>query len=279
MAFALTGATPDGKKLILGGYDQRGELVHYDASSKQFVPFLGGLAAYDVVFSRDGKSIAYVSLLDETLWISQADGSEKIQLTYPPDHVALPRWSPDGKQIAYMGTRLGKPWKAYVISAQGGTPDELVPGNTTEGDPAFSPDGTRIVFSTGEPYQGAKSEIRIMDVKTREVSTVPGSSGLFSPRWSPDGRYLAALNLEEIFKDPPHFRFSNRQVGRLGDPIPLLWSTPRGHRTAAMWSTLPIPTSSGLKWVNNASGNLIQRQRIASVQHARLRRLDRQRPR
>ncbi|MGA9042660.1 MAG: protein kinase [Terriglobales bacterium] len=217
LAFALTGATPDGKKLILGGYDQRGELVHYDASSKQFVPFLGGLAAYDVVFSRDGKSIAYVSLLDETLWISQADGSQKIQLTYPPDHVALPRWSPDGKQIAYMGTRLGKPWKAYVISAQGGTPDELVPGNTTEGDPAFSPDGTRIVFSTGEPYQGAKSEIRIMDVKTREVSTVPGSSGLFSPRWSPDGRYLAALNLEEISKTLRIFDF---QTGKWAD-----WAT------------------------------------------------------
>ncbi len=217
LAFALTGVTPDGKKLMLGGYDQRGELVHYDSSSKQFVPFLGDLAAYDVVFSRDGKSIAYVSLLDETLWTSQADGSEKIQLTYPPDHVALPRWSPDGKQIAYMGTQLGKPWKAYVISAQGGTPDELVPGNTTEGDPAFSPDGTRIVFSTGVPFVGAKSEIRIMDVKTRQISTVPGSSGLFSPRWSPDGRYLAALDLEEISKSLHIFDF---QTGKWAD-----WAT------------------------------------------------------
>jgi Tol biopolymer transport system component len=198
--FAIAGIMPDGKKLLVGGYEQRGELVHYDVLSKQFVPFLGGLAAFDVAFSPAGKSIAYVSLLNNTLWTSRSDGGEKIQLTYPPDHAALPRWSPDGKQIAYMGSQLGKPWKAYVISAQGGTAEELLPGNTTEGDPAWSPDGTRIVFSTGEPGTGQKSEIRIIDVKTRQISTLPGSSGLFSQRWCPDGRYLAALNLEEISK-------------------------------------------------------------------------------
>jgi eukaryotic-like serine/threonine-protein kinase len=217
LAFGLAGVIPDGKKLLVGGYDQRGELVHYDPSSKQFVPFLSGLAAYDVVFSRDGKSIAYVSLLDETLWTSQADGSQKIQLTYPPDHVALPRWSPDGKQIAYMGSQLGKPWKAYAISVQGGTPDELLPWNTTEGDPAFSPDGTHIVFSTGEPGSSHHSEIRIMDVKTRQISTVPGSDGLFSPRWSPDGRYLAALDFQVLSKTLRIFDF---QTGKWSD-----WAT------------------------------------------------------
>jgi len=219
LEFGLAGITPDGKKLIVGGYDQRAELVHYDRTAKQFVPFLGGLAVYDVAFSHDGKSIAYVSVLDSTLWTSQADGSQKIQLTYPPDHAALPRWSLDGKQIAYMGSQLGKPWKAYVISAQGGTPDELAPGNTTEVDPAFSPDGTRIVFSAGEPGVGQKSEIRIMDLKTKQISTVPGSGGLFSPRWSPDGRYLAALDFEEISKTLRIFDFqTSKWSDRATDP-------------------------------------------------------------
>jgi hypothetical protein len=217
LAFELDGITADGKKLLVRGYDQRGEMVHYDPASKQFVPFLGGPAVYDVAFSRDGKSIAYVSLLDSALWTSRSDGSEKIQLTYPPDHAALPRWSPDGKQIAYMGSQLGRTWKAYVISAQGGTPEELVPGSTTEGDPAWSPDGTRIVFSTGEPGVGQKFEIRIMDVKTRQISTVPRSSGLISPRWSPDGRYLAALDLEELSKTLRIFDF---QTGKWSD-----WAT------------------------------------------------------
>jgi Tol biopolymer transport system component len=217
LAFDLAGITPDGKRLVVGGYDQRGELVHYDSASKQFVPFLGGLAAYDVAFSRDGKSIAYVSLQDETLWTSQADGSQKIQLTYSPDHAALPRWSPDGKQVVYMGSGLGKPWKAYAISAQGGTPEALMPGNTTEGDPAFSPNGDRIVFSTGVPGEQRKSEIRIMDVATRQIATIPGSSGLFSPRWSPDGRYLAAVDFQEISKTLSIFDF---QAGKWS-----VWST------------------------------------------------------
>lgn len=217
LQFGLAGVTPDGKRLLVGGYDQRAELVHYDPSLKQFVPFLGGMAAYDVVFSRDGKSIAYVSVLDNTLWTSQTDGSQKIQLTYPPDHAALPRWSPDGKQITYMGSQLGKRWKAYTISAQGGTPEQLLPGNTTEGDPAFSPDGTRIVFSTGEPGAQQESEIRIMDVATKQVKTVPGSAALFSPRWSPDGRYLAALDFEETSKTMRIFDF---QTGKWSD-----WTT------------------------------------------------------
>ena len=247
LEFSLAGVTPGGKKLMVGGYDQRGELVHYDPASKQFVPFLGGLAAYGVVFSHDGKSIAYVSLLDDTLWTSQVDGSQKIQLTYPPDHVALPRWSPDGKQIAYMGSQLGKPWKAYAISSQGGTPEQLLPGNTTEGDPAFSPDGTRIVFSTGEPGAQQKSEIRIMDVATKQVTTVPGSSGMFSPRWSPDGRYLAALDFEEISKTLRLFDF---QTGKWSD-----WATDPVFVGYPAWT-------SDSRYVEYSSDTLVKRIKV-----------------
>jgi Tol biopolymer transport system component len=37
--------------------------------------------------------------------------------------------------------------------------------------------------------------IQLLDLKTRHVSTVPDSEGLYSPRWSPDGRYIAALRV------------------------------------------------------------------------------------
>jgi Tol biopolymer transport system component len=200
LAFAIGGMTPNGKKLLVEGYQSRGELVQYDPTSKQFVPFLGGIPAYGVAFSRDGKNIAYVSLIDETLWTSRADGSDKVQITYPPDHAALPRWSPDGKQIAYVSSKAGKPWKIFLVSSQGGAPEELLPGDTTEGDPTWSADGTRVAFSSGLPFGQQKSDIRIMDMKTRQVSPIPGSNDLFSPRWSPDGRYLAALNLESLSK-------------------------------------------------------------------------------
>ncbi len=273
--FDLAGITPDGKKLLVGGYEQRGELVRYDAASKQFVPFLGGLAAYDVVFSRDGKNIAYVSLLDETLWTSQADGGQKIQLTYSPDRVALPRWSPDGKQIAYMGSQLGKPWKAYTISAQGGTPEELLPGNTTEGDPAFSPDGTRIVFSTGEPGSSHHSDIRIMDVKTRQISAVPGSDGLFSPRWSPDGRYLAALDFQQQSKTLRIFDF---QTGKWSD-----WTTDPVFIGYQAWTSdsryVQYSTDTEIKRVKvgDSHPEVLFNFRTTPILHPRVWRLERQR--
>ena len=127
LQFYIEGIATDGKKMLVTGYQSRGELVRYEPSSKQFVPFLGGISAYAVAFSRDGNRVAYVDSLDATLWISRTDGSEKVQLTYPPDLASLPRWSPDGTQIVYLSHRLGKPWKMFLISRQGGIPEELLP--------------------------------------------------------------------------------------------------------------------------------------------------------
>ncbi len=198
MAFYTGVMTPDGKKLLVAGYQARGELVRYDSASKQFVPFLGGIDAYAVAFSHDGKHVAYIDAVDATLWISQTDGGNKVQLTYPPNQAALPRWSPDGKQIVYIGHQVGKPWKMFLISTQGGTPEEILPDDRVEGDPTWSPDGTRIAYSSGLPTPGQKSDLRVVDLRTHQVSSVPGSNDLFSPRWSPDGRYLVALNLQGL---------------------------------------------------------------------------------
>jgi len=193
--YQIGATTPDGQKLLATAIEEHQELVRYDAASKTFVPYLGGMAAKDVAFAQDGKRIAYVRLSDSTLWTSRVDGSEQVELTYPPERAALPRWSPDGKQVAFMHAQTGKPWKAALIPAQGGTPEDLIPENPTEGDPNWSPDGSSIVFATGYPGNGT-ADIRILDLHTRKVSQLPGSNNMFSPRWSPDGRYLAALNLE-----------------------------------------------------------------------------------
>jgi len=80
----------------------------------------------------------------------------------------------------------------YTIASQGGTPREMIPGGRKEEwDPTWSPDGTRIAFGSGST--DPNSTILILDVRTNQVSTLPGSKGFLSPRWSPDGRYLVAL--------------------------------------------------------------------------------------
>ena len=105
MSFTFPVPSPDGKKLFADGYLARGELAAYDIKSRQFLPFLSGISAGELDFSRDGKWIAYVSYPDGTLWRSRADGSERLQLTFPPVSAFLPHWSPDGTQIAYINTQ------------------------------------------------------------------------------------------------------------------------------------------------------------------------------
>ncbi len=187
--------SPDGRKLFVDGYQGRGELVRYDPKSGQFVPFLSGISAGELDFSRDGQWVTYVSYPEHTLWRSRADGSDRLQLTYPPVSAGLPRWSPDGTQIVYVDTQPGRPWKIFLISAQGGTPQEVLAESHTQADPTWSPDGKKLAF--GRTQITGSSEplaIYIVDLATHQVSTIPGSENLFSPRWSPDGQYLAALH-------------------------------------------------------------------------------------
>jgi eukaryotic-like serine/threonine-protein kinase len=184
----------DGGKLFVVGTQPRGELVRYDARSRHFLPFLSGISASELDFSSDSQWVTYVAYPDNTLWRSHADGSDRLQLTYPPTEAHLPRWSPDGKQIAFIGVH-GNYWKIFFISPQGGTPQELLPQeNSLEADPAFSPDSTQLAFGG----VGGRRGIELVDLKTHQVSRIPGSQGLFSPRWSPDGRYLAVLSGDSL---------------------------------------------------------------------------------
>ena len=63
---------------------------------------------------------------DGTLWRSRANGSDRLQLTAPGERAALPKWSPDGNQIAYVSLKPGDSWKLYLVPSQGGTPEEVV---------------------------------------------------------------------------------------------------------------------------------------------------------
>ena len=185
----------DGRKLFVVGQSDRGELTRYDSKSRQFSPFLGDISAEYVAFSRDGQWVAYVSYPEGTLWRSKLDGSSRQQLTYPPMYPILPRWSPDGKEILFFEFALGaeKPARIYEISAQGGSPHLLMADDRRQQlDPGWSPDGNKIIFG-GESNNPA-STIRILDLASHQISTVPGSEGLFSPRWSSDGRTIVAFS-------------------------------------------------------------------------------------
>jgi len=174
------------------GSIRRAELVKYVADTAELVPYLSGISAEGVEVSRDGQSLAYTLFPDGTLWRSNSSGSERVQLTFPPMRAFLPRWSPDGKQIAFIGTSTGDHWTTYMIAAQGGVARQLIPGNDETADATWMPDNKSIVFGA---WEGAKSVgIRVLDLNTNQVSPLAGATEMWSPRTSPDGRYIAALS-------------------------------------------------------------------------------------
>jgi Tol biopolymer transport system component len=198
-------ASPDGKRLYVTGVQIRDELVILNQVAGQFQPYLDGISAQDVGFSRDGKRAAYVAYPEGTLWRSSMDGGDRVQLTFPPLQARLPRWSPDGKQIAFFGAAAGQPQRVYILPADGGEPRRITNGEAGpagDADPTWSPDGNSLAFGGSPDASMAAPDpnrlaIRVIDLKTRQISVLPGSEGMWSPRWSPDGRSIVGLSAVE----------------------------------------------------------------------------------
>src|SRR5215472_5787439 len=188
----------DGKKIFVVGAHPRTQLMRYDDLAG-FQPYLGGLSATDLAFSADGQWVTYVSVPDNALWKSRVDGSERVQLTDPAKvRAALPRWSPDTQRIVFMGRTEDTNWRAYLISANGGAFEDLVPGASAGLDPNWMPDGKSIVLSLSNHMGMTGRGVSLVDLERREVHDLPGADHLFSPRVSPDGKFIAALDTESM---------------------------------------------------------------------------------
>lgn len=177
------------------------DLVKFDRNSHEYQPFLPGITAGDVDFSRDGSLIAYIRVPEQTLWISHSDGIAARQLEVKAGDLELPRWSPDGKWLAFMSRTPGKPWRIFVVSANGGKPREASLGTDNQGAPTWSPDGKWLVYGNVECQESGTCAIHKINISTGQEYSVPSSEGLGTARWSPNGRYIAALHpiLHEIF--------------------------------------------------------------------------------
>jgi dipeptidyl aminopeptidase/acylaminoacyl peptidase len=178
----------------------------------------------DAQISPDGRKIAHVvKCLDREkndyvgniyLW----EGGKSRQYTAGGKDSA-PRWSPDGRYLAFLSGRDEKA-QIYVMPAAGGEPLRLTEMPLGAGTPVWSPDGTRITFAALvsivlEPEDKELARTRVIeravykqdgagftedrrkhvfvaDVQTREVRQLTdGDWDDVSPAWSPDGRHIA----------------------------------------------------------------------------------------
>jgi Tol biopolymer transport system component len=200
----------DGTRVFFIGATRHSEVIRYDSKSGAFGPYLSGISGEGVSFSPGGR-IAYVSYPEGVLWVSNTDGNDRHELTFSPTEVGLPRWSPDGRQIAFSSREPGKLWQISVISSTNDQPKQLTSGDTDYGDPSWSPDGNSLVFGEwASRIRGSHANaLHILDLGTRQVRDVPDSAELYSPRWSPDGRYLLAISAD--FQKLVLYDFSQRK--------------------------------------------------------------------
>jgi Tol biopolymer transport system component len=192
----------DGNRLFVIGEQPRAELQRLDSKSGQFVTFLNGISAGELDFSRDGQWVTYISYPEKVLWRSRIDGTEKLQLTYPPMTPFIPRWSPDGKRIAFVSQAPGSPQKIFLVSADGGPAEELLPEDPHwADDPGWSSDGRSLLLAYYAPgFTSTRAEdysVVQCDLQTRKVSALTGGQQMFAPRWSPDGRYISTFSADQ----------------------------------------------------------------------------------
>src|SRR4029077_19141458 len=90
--FSYPIAGKDGRELFAIGTLPRAEVLRYDLRGHRFTPYLPGISAEGLDFSKDGAWVTYASYPEATLWRSRVDGSDRRQLTFPPMRVFLPRW-------------------------------------------------------------------------------------------------------------------------------------------------------------------------------------------
>ena len=189
----------DGKTLFAGSLGSRGELMRYDAQTRRLSPYMDGCPAQGVNFLERWRLDDLCDLSPGGIVAVKRDGSERLQLTFPPMIAYNPRWSPDGKRIAYMGLQAGGKWQLYLVSADGGTSQRLLPESEAGIEPTWSPDGNSVLFGQlpGPDSRGPKTVLKIYNLRTQSVAVVPGSEGSAAPHWSPDGRYISAVSATE----------------------------------------------------------------------------------
>jgi Tol biopolymer transport system component/tRNA A-37 threonylcarbamoyl transferase component Bud32 len=146
--------------------------------------------------SPDGKWLAYNSTeQEEELMVAGADGSGLRQLTNGGYRNRGPRWSPDGRQIAFFSTRSGE-WEIWTTDANGSEFRQVtnLAGNNVAW-PVWSADGKHLAYTLFGLNTFVIDASKPWEAQTPEkLPPFPGEGQMFNGwNWSPDGRMLAGF--------------------------------------------------------------------------------------
>lgn len=191
-------------------------------------------------FSPDGRYLSFLAAADngeDQVWTLFREGGEAVQVTDTPQSVNDYEWSPDGTRLvlvledpspeqlaAARGEEEPKnppPWvidrrqfkldyvgyldrlrtHLYVLELATGALTQITSGDYDDTEPAWSPDGTRLAFTsnrTADPDSNYNTDIWLVDASPadegRTLTQLSSGAGPdASPAFSPDGRWVAHL--------------------------------------------------------------------------------------
>ncbi len=158
-------------------------------------------------WSPDGKSLAFVTKSNGKNVLSLVRVKDKkiykrIKLRF--DSIFSPSWNPAGDQIAFVGLKNGQT-DIYYYDLASSNLVQLTDDQYDDREPAFSPDGKAIAFSSDRPI--SKESISdssfiyghynlfVMDLDKRKITELTTNEGNnHSPTWSPDGKKICFVS-------------------------------------------------------------------------------------
>lgn len=146
----------DGKTIIFsreykdssGGWQEEVWLMNPDGTNQRQVKAIKGRAAQ---FMPDGRILFQSKSGPSQISIANSDGSDVITLTNDKNNNMSPKLSPNGNKIAYLSNRDGNQ-EVYVMDIDGTNQKRLTVNSISEWGPAWSPDGTKVYFSSQSTY-------------------------------------------------------------------------------------------------------------------------------
>jgi Tol biopolymer transport system component len=156
-------------------------------------------------WSPDGKQIAFdsgrdnqmMNYVNHDIYIMDVNGSNVHRLTNDGADEDGPRWSPNGKLIAYsrkqyisaQGFIENPDWNIFIMNADGSKPVQLTNDLANELEPAWSPDSAKIAFVSDS--NGKNADVYVMNADGSNITQLTNdSSNEFGPSWSPDGTQI-----------------------------------------------------------------------------------------
>lgn len=211
---------PDGRALLYTQLDYRdpyrirSDLYRADLAGRR-TRLTRGARISEPDVARDGRSVVAVQDAGGTSVLVRVDlatGAVR-RLTAPSydEQWSLPRWSPTGDRIAAARWRAGGYFDIVVLDPEGRVLRELTHDRAVDNEPAWSPDGRYVVFSSDRT---GIDDLYAYDLRDDRLYRVTGvTTGAFQPDVSPDGRWIAfahyhadGYHLARVPFDPARWR-------------------------------------------------------------------------